>query len=600
MSQKITLAEVSVTSIVYDHDTRLFPFSPRREVDQALVDRLKQSISETGMWQPVVVRAETLEGIAGNHRLLARLEVAGEQGLDLEKLTIPTVLVDCDEGLAVSIALIENELRENLTRWEMVRTLLKAAERKPKVVESVFEVDGHTVEQLRFWENELDYEVEVRKRREALQARLTRQWIALINHRLAEYPDLREYFLEQLRHPDWVQVESLDELDRVITRALLSHGVRFETGKTWNDTPTSQCLGCRMTCDGLLEALRAEGVIPRPDGTVESFCPHLRVFPLYTEQFIPVTDGTTVLETDGGEDQSPYPVEARVQDGQAVRGEKVLLLDGFESYCVAPDIHGPDSCFHQKERTAAQEAVEGFEQQGLPAVLPAFVREREGVGEFAWHCPQREDKTCTPETCLHVEDAPPGFVAVVQPGGEWEMVCIHAECGGAAKESLVDWEVKKRQEEEQRRLAALDGLRRLSIERTLLAPPGEGIDLSTRSLLEAIESVLAPDWDAPTMFHIVLGWQAGVRVQIAVTLGSTDCTTKGITQAFRDRYGELAEKPTGKNIQAMFATLREKMVHSDEGLQRWVACLALARTWRDEVETTEKIERVTRLIAGHE
>ena len=76
MAPKITLTEVSASSVVYDHYTRLFPFSPRREIDQDLVERLKRSITETGMWMPVVVQAGTMEGIAGNHRFLAYWELA--------------------------------------------------------------------------------------------------------------------------------------------------------------------------------------------------------------------------------------------------------------------------------------------------------------------------------------------------------------------------------------------------------------------------------------------------------------------------------------------------------------------------------------------
>ncbi|MEJ2558861.1 MAG: ParB N-terminal domain-containing protein, partial [Anaerolineae bacterium] len=124
---------------MYNHYTQLFPFSPRRKVVHGLVKRLKRSIAETGMWQPIVVRAGTTEGIAGNHRFIAHLELAREAGLDEETLMVPAILVDCDEGLAVSIALMENEIREGLTQWEIVRALIKASEKKPKVVETVFE-----------------------------------------------------------------------------------------------------------------------------------------------------------------------------------------------------------------------------------------------------------------------------------------------------------------------------------------------------------------------------------------------------------------------------------------------------------------------------
>lgn len=123
MSSEIKFAEISANSVVYDHDTSLFPFSPRCEIDEGLIERLKRSIDETGMWQPIVVREETREGIAGNHRFLAYLQYAEEHEMSIEDLKLPAMLVDCDEGLAVTIALIENELREDLTQWEAVKAV---------------------------------------------------------------------------------------------------------------------------------------------------------------------------------------------------------------------------------------------------------------------------------------------------------------------------------------------------------------------------------------------------------------------------------------------------------------------------------------------
>jgi len=602
MLSAITLAEIPANNVVHDYYTRLFPFSPRREVDPHLVERLKRSIAETGMWQPIVVRAGTMEGIAGNHRYLACLEFAQEAGLDRDTLTISAVLVDCDEGLAVSIALAENELRENLTQWETVRALLRAAECKPKVVETVFEVDGQTVEQLRLWEEELDYEAEMEERRRVLQARLTRQWLSLINERLSEHPELRAQFLEQLRHPTWVQARTLDELDRAITRALLNHGVRFETGRTWNDAPTPTCLGCQMTFEELCEALRRgdDDVALQHDGTITGFCCYLRLFPRYTPQFVPGAQGTAVLEVNDGDDVDRFPLETLAPDGRGVRGDDVLLVDGVDAYCVAPDIHEPGSCFRQREAETAQAMVQALVQQGLSAVLPVFVQEREGIGDFVWRCPQREGTACTPETCAHAQDEPPGFVAVAQPGSTWEMVCVHAECGGAAQEALVDWEAQERRRERQRQQVALDALRQVSVARTLLAPPAKAIELSSRAFLEAIEPVLVPAWDDQTMAHVVLGWQAATREQIAVELGEADPATRTVSRAFRDRHSELADKPTGDSVPALFAALRERMSQTDEGLRRWITCLALVRTWRDEVGTMEQIAEATEKIASYE
>jgi hypothetical protein len=101
------------------------------------------------------------------------------------------------------------------------------------------------------------------------------------------------------------------------------------------------------------------------------------------------------------------------------------------------------------------------------------------------------------------------------------------------------------------------------------------------------------------MFHFVLDWQAGAQAQIEASIGVTDWTTKEVTLVFHDCCRELAQKPKGKTIQTMFVASREKMVHSDEGLQCWVACLALTRTWHDEVKTAEQIERAAWLTSNY-
>jgi hypothetical protein len=602
VAPKIILTEISASEVVYDHYTQLFPFSPRHEVNQDLVERLKRSLAETGMWQPIVVRAGTMEGIAGNHRFLANLELAREAGLDEETLMVPSILVDCDEGLAVTIALMENEIREDLTQWEVVRALIKASEKKPKVVDTVFEVDGYTIEQLRLWEGELDHDAEVEDRRRKLHARLTRQWIRLINDRLGEYPELRAYFLTQLQYPSWVQARTIEELDQDITRKLFNHGLHFEVGQTWNGVPTSICLGCQMAFVDVRELLQDENgdLNLRPDTTSPHFCQYLRLRPRYTQQFVPDPNGPVVFEISQGNEVDCYPPEALTPDGQGIRGRNVQLIDDVDVYCVAPDVHEPDSCFHQQEEEAVQAAVQALTEEGLPAAPPEFIREREGTNEFVWHCPQREGSSCIPETCIHAQDDPPGFVVMVQPGDRREMVCIHAECGEAAQEALINWEAKQRQLERQRRDTALDELRRVSVERTLTTTENNMSNLSVRWLLETLEPLLVPTWDTPTMSHVVLGWQTAMRIRIAEEMNIGDPSDREVTRVFRSRYDRLADKPANGTTNQMFSMLREQIAQSDEGLRRWVACLALVRTWRDEVETIEKIAETTQKILSYE
>lgn len=599
MSPEIRLVELAADQIVYDHYTRLFPFSPRQKIDDELVGRLKRSITETGMWQPIVVRANTFEGIAGNHRFLAYLELMKAQGLDVSDSKIPAMLVDCDEGLAVAIALIENELREDNTPLESVQALLKAVQRKPKVVESVFNVDGQTIEQLRFWQQDQDFQAEAEARRKSLRLKLTREWTALINERLAEYPELQTRFLEQLRNPTWVQAQTLEELARAITQALLRHGIHFEPGKTWNETPTGKCLGGKVTFEQWYDALKhnEKSVGPAPDGTTPAVCPYLRVFPTYTQQFVPKANGSILMKIVAGETAN-YPPDALTLDGQGVYGDNILLLSGIDAYCVAPDVREADSCFHQQEMAAAELAIQTLVQQGLPAVLPTDLREQETKEAYLWHRPQREGTPCTPENCLHGQDEPPGFVVVARPGGVWEMVCVCAECGQIAQAALVDWEAEQRRKERQRIRERLNYVRKLTVERTLTASADETFTLSQRTVLETLESALLASWDTPTMFHIVLGWQAAERTRIAADLGVDDTASKQVSRAFQERHARLAEKPTDNNIRGLFAQLREHLMRMEDGIHRWIACLALVRTWRDEVETLEQLEQVIQRLSS--
>jgi hypothetical protein len=111
-----------------------------------------------------------------------------------------------------------------------------------------------------------------------------------------------------------------------------------------------------------------------------------------------------------------------------------------------------------------------------------------------------------------------------------------------------------------------------------------------------IETLLVPDWDTLSMSNIIRGWQQAIRAQLAYELGHTDPMSKEVTQVLQDRFEELAEKPKTDNIHNLFILLRERLVHSPEELSHWVACLALVRSWRDEVNTIEQIGEATQTI----
>jgi hypothetical protein len=593
MDQKVTLTSIPASSVVYDEQTGLFVFSPRMRTDADLVDRLKRSMAETGMWQPIVVRADTMEGIAGNHRFLAQLELAEDAGLRQEHVGVMAVVVSCDEGLAVTIALAENEMRRDLTDWETVRALVAASKAKPNAAEVLFDVDGQTVEQLSFWQDQLAQDAEEQRREQ--RTRLTREWPRLINSRLAEYPDLHARFMEPLRHPSWVRARSLDELDAAITRSLVAHGIRFERGQTWNEEPHSKCLAEKVSFEELQEAVRMQEVMLEKDGVVAGLCPYLRVFALQTPRFVPSAAGSAVLQVaHGGEG---FPVEALVDDGMAVQGENVLLLDDLEAYCVAPDVHRDGSCFQTLEAEAARADLERMKGLGLPAVLPPFLRDVEARGEFVWRCPHREGAPCTPQSCPYAGDDGRGLVVVLRPGERLEGVCLNAECGREAQEALVDWEAEERRREAERRRAAVDELRRVTVERTLLATEGDEIGMGTRAFLETLEGLLVPEWDTQTMEHVVIGWQRAMRGRLAEELGVSDAETAEVTRVFRDRHATLALPAESGHVAELFALLRTEVVRSETDLRHWIACLAMVRSWRDTVQATDAVsDAVQRLM----
>lgn len=93
-------------------DIRPNPYQPRHNFDEAALADLAQSIKETGVFQPVIVRASAggYELIAGERRFRAS-KLAG-------KTTIPAIVREFDEQRMMEIAVLENLQRENLTPIE--------------------------------------------------------------------------------------------------------------------------------------------------------------------------------------------------------------------------------------------------------------------------------------------------------------------------------------------------------------------------------------------------------------------------------------------------------------------------------------------------
>ena len=93
-------------------ELRSNPYQPRKVFDEEKIDELAASISENGVFQPIIVRQFNDQYIivAGERRFRACQK--------LKIKTIPAIVRSYDESKVAEIALIENLQRENLTAME--------------------------------------------------------------------------------------------------------------------------------------------------------------------------------------------------------------------------------------------------------------------------------------------------------------------------------------------------------------------------------------------------------------------------------------------------------------------------------------------------
>lgn len=551
MALHVEYTELRPGDVVYDRMTGLFPFSPRPSIDRSLIERLKRSIAELGYWQPFIVRAGTLEGIAGNHRFLALVELATEQGVDLDTLALPAAVVTCDEGTAIAIALAENEFREDLSDRESLRALLSAATKKAHAVKTVFSVSDQEVQQLRLFDESLMPEAERAAGSAEMRQQLKREWILLVNRRLGDYPDLRNAFLDQLRHPTWLLARSITALDKEITEAILRQGARFEKDRTWNAMPPPKCLGCLGDYDQYRAHLKEGSVasVPLTDGSVTGACPHLRVVPYFDKQFVPDPAGSETVKV----------------GTEIVHGQTSNLLETLESYCVDPARRQQQSCFHTLEAEAQRETYESLHAVGLPTTSERKLQEAEVEGGFHWLNPEIDGVRCAPETCLHRSANPPGYALLPQRDGSAQMVCVHRECGSAAQEATGKREEAQRRREQRQLRDTIEALQKATVEQTLLS--ASEIDLTSPRIFAALEALILPKWDDETMLNIMTGWWLAAQADPHIV--------------------GLPEKPTKLTVRSAYMALRERVL-ADGGPNRWLACLALARTWRNQMSSLEQ------------
>lgn len=98
------------------------PDQPRRQFDEAALDELAASISESGVIQPIIVRPlgdGRYQLVAGERRWRAAQKAQIHE--------IPALIRDLDEGEVTALALIENIQRENLNPVEEARAYRRLA-----------------------------------------------------------------------------------------------------------------------------------------------------------------------------------------------------------------------------------------------------------------------------------------------------------------------------------------------------------------------------------------------------------------------------------------------------------------------------------------
>lgn len=89
------------------------PYQPRKHFDEVALQELGESIKQSGVFQPVILRKSMIKGyelIAGERRVRAS-RLAG-------KTTIPAIVRQLDEERMIEIAVVENLQREDLSPLE--------------------------------------------------------------------------------------------------------------------------------------------------------------------------------------------------------------------------------------------------------------------------------------------------------------------------------------------------------------------------------------------------------------------------------------------------------------------------------------------------
>lgn len=93
-------------------DLKENPYQPRKKFDEEKIDELAQSISEHGVFQPIIVK----KSAAGFYIVAGERRFRASKKLGLE--TIPAIVREIDDQTMAELALLENLQRENLSLIE--------------------------------------------------------------------------------------------------------------------------------------------------------------------------------------------------------------------------------------------------------------------------------------------------------------------------------------------------------------------------------------------------------------------------------------------------------------------------------------------------
>lgn len=110
--EEVDIKKETVTEILLV-DLRPNPYQPRKTFDEQALAELSESIKQSGVFQPIIVRKSTIKGyeiIAGERRFRAS-KLAGKE-------TIPAIVREFDEARMMQIAVLENLQREDLSPME--------------------------------------------------------------------------------------------------------------------------------------------------------------------------------------------------------------------------------------------------------------------------------------------------------------------------------------------------------------------------------------------------------------------------------------------------------------------------------------------------